>query len=351
MFPQGHGDAYGHYLTSITGYYKLLTSPYFDWVPQAETVSILGQTVEVDYQDERKFATAAAAMARTGEDILDFTARNQHKDGEEYGWSHFHESKTNSNTGKTRHWGVDEWSSRAFQGTYYNWVSANAMLPDVDSAHEGIEKIDRTTVPELNELVSSATNLLSLTATLQAHMNPLGLAHDAMAFDISPSEVAAGKSHFEQIYDRAIKASVNAKNAFHQAGKMNLQLRRQTDSLDEYNTAVSRQEAAYEYQLISLYGTAYAGDVGPVALGGEARKAAPAATDIQHAHARFELEFPAKTASLAKVLAETMVAEYLELPKEQVADLVDLEFKVKHSVEDGVLVTVYGSVKRNIVNL
>jgi hypothetical protein len=65
----------------------------------------------------------------------------------------------------------------------------------------------------------------------------------------------------------------------------------------------------------------------------------------------FELEFPAKTASLAKVLAETMVAEYLELPKEQVADLVDLEFKVKHSVEDGVLVTVYGSVKRNIVNL
>jgi hypothetical protein len=263
MFPQGHGDAYGHYLTSITGYYKLLTSPYFDWVPKAETVSILGQTVEVDYKDERKFATAAAALARTGEAILDFTARHDHKNGEENGWSHFHEAKTNSSTGKTRHWGVDEWSSRTFQGTYLNWVSANAMLPDVDTTHEGIEKIDRTTVPELGELVSSGTKILSLTAGLQAHLNSLGLAHDAMAFDISPAEVAAGKSYFEQIYERAIKASVNAKNAFHQAGKMNSQLRLQNDSQDEYNDAVTRQESAYEYQLISLYGTAYAGDMGP----------------------------------------------------------------------------------------
>jgi hypothetical protein len=263
MFPQGHGDAYGHYLTALTGYYKLLTSPSFDWVPQAETVSVLGQTVEVDYKDERKFAGAAAALARTGADILDFTARNEHKAGEEYGWSHFHESKTNSSTGQTRHWGVDEWSSRAFQGTYLNWVAANAILPDVDNVHEGIEKIDRSTVPELNELVASGTQILSLSASLQAHLNSLGLATDAMAFDISPSEVAAGKSHFEQIYGRAIQASVNAKNAFHQAGTMNQQLRRQNNTLDEYNTAVSKQEAAYQYQLISLYGTAYAGDIGP----------------------------------------------------------------------------------------
>lgn len=263
MFPQGHGDAYGHYLTALTGYYKLLTSPNFDWLPKAETVSILGQTVEVDYQDERKFATAAAALARTGAEILDFTSRNDHTDGEEHGWSHFTEKKENKGTGITRQWGVDEWSSRAFQGTYYNWVSANAMLPAEDTVNEGIEKIDRTTVPELNELASSGTQILSLIANLQAHLNPLGLANDSMAFDISPSEVAAGKSHFEQIYDRAIKASVNAKNAFHQAGKMNRQLRLQNTSLDEYNDAVDQQESAYEYQLIELYGTAYAGDMGP----------------------------------------------------------------------------------------
>jgi hypothetical protein len=64
MFPQGHGDAYGHYLTALTGYYKLLTSPAFTWTPSTEGVTVLGQTVQVDYQDERKFAAAAAALDR-----------------------------------------------------------------------------------------------------------------------------------------------------------------------------------------------------------------------------------------------------------------------------------------------
>ena len=137
------------------------------------------------------------------------------------------------------------------------------IFDEIKSVFPDHQVIDRTTVPELGELVSSGTNILSLTAGFQAHLNSLGLAHDAMAFDISPAEVAAGKSHFEQIYERAVKASVNAKNAFHQAGKMNIQLRHQNDSLDEYNDAVTRQESAYEYQLISLYGTAYGGDMGP----------------------------------------------------------------------------------------
>jgi len=62
-YPQGHGDAYGHYLTALKGYYKLATKEKFDWIPQAETASILGQSVQVDYKDERKFAAAAAALA------------------------------------------------------------------------------------------------------------------------------------------------------------------------------------------------------------------------------------------------------------------------------------------------
>ena len=263
MFPQGHGDAYGHYLTALTGYYKLLTSSVFSWVPVTEGVTVLGQTVQVDYQDERKFAAAAAAVARTGADIIDFTARNDHEEGEDSGWASKHDGKVNSATARTRYWGTDEWSSRVFQGSYYNWVSANAMLPDVDAVHEGIQKIDRTTVPELKELVTSASAVLNLSFGEQAHLNPLGLAADAMLFDISPVELAAGKSHFEQIYERAVKASVNARNAFEQAGKMNGQLRQQNGTSAAYGEAVTRQEDAYEYQLTALYGTPYAGDVGP----------------------------------------------------------------------------------------
>lgn len=263
MYPQGHGDAYGHYLTALTGYYKLLTSPVYTWKPSTEGVSVLGQTIQVDYQDERKFAAAAAALARSGVEIIDFTARASHKAGEDHGWSHKGDGKYNSATGRSRYWGTDEWSSRVFQGAYYNWVSANAMLPDLDTQHEGIQRIDRTTVPELNELVDSAAQVLLLSSGEQAHLNPLGIASDAMAFDVSPAELAAGKSHFEQIYSRAVKATVNAKNAFDQAGQMNHQLRQQSVSIDEYNYAIERQEDAYEYQLITLFGTPYAGDIGP----------------------------------------------------------------------------------------
>ncbi|MCE2863249.1 MAG: hypothetical protein LW690_12420 [Opitutaceae bacterium] len=58
MFPQGHGDAYGHYLTALKGYTRLLQSPNFTWTPRTEGVTVLGQTVQVDYFDERKFAAA-----------------------------------------------------------------------------------------------------------------------------------------------------------------------------------------------------------------------------------------------------------------------------------------------------
>lgn len=47
------------------------------------------------------------------------------------------------------------------QGTYLNWVVGNAILPDVDPVptHEGIQKVDRTTVPELQELSTLAGGL------------------------------------------------------------------------------------------------------------------------------------------------------------------------------------------------
>jgi hypothetical protein len=75
MYPQGHGDAYGHYLTALTGYYKLLQNPNFTWAPRIEAVTVLGQPVAVDYYDERKFADAGSSLARTAEQVLSLTYR------------------------------------------------------------------------------------------------------------------------------------------------------------------------------------------------------------------------------------------------------------------------------------
>lgn len=266
LFPQGHGDAYGHYLTALKGYYKLLTSPSFTWTPRSEAVSVLGQTVQVDYQDERKFAAAAAAVARTGARILEMTARASYRDDPSVGWAHQRDvNKTNTTTNITRHWGTDEWASRAGQGAYFHWISANAMLPDKDTnpQHNGIQIIDRTTVPELSEIVSSATAIQAALDAQCAHLNPLGLAKGALAFDISPTALKAGQSHYEQIYSRALQACLNAKAAFDEACLMNRLLREQTNSLDDYNTAVENQESAYNYQLLELFGSPYPGDVGP----------------------------------------------------------------------------------------
>src|SRR5262249_13200820 len=125
MFPQGHGDAYGHYLTALTGYYSLLMNPNFDWVPSIEAVLVLGQPVSVNYQNERKFAAAAAAVARTGQQIFDLTWRqNYQPGGTGGGWDYFSASRVNpqraySNGGGTNHvtryWGLDHWVARVGQ--------------------------------------------------------------------------------------------------------------------------------------------------------------------------------------------------------------------------------------------
>ncbi|MFT5191294.1 MAG: hypothetical protein ACI957_004332, partial [Verrucomicrobiales bacterium] len=173
------------------------------------------------------------------------------------------------NTSKTpntvRHQGFDEWSSRSAQGSFYHWVSGNAMLPDIDTdpEHTGVEIIDRTTVPELNELVTAADSFQSTMDLTNGHLNPLGLSPGAIAFDISPAEHKAGNSHYEQINARALRSLLNAKGSFDQAAKMTRLLRNQENQIADRQDAIVDQERAYVTQLKELYGSPYAGDIGP----------------------------------------------------------------------------------------
>lgn len=265
MFPQGHGDAYGHYLSSLKGYYRLLTNSNFTWVPRIESLNIVGNTVSVDYQDERKFAEAAAKVATAAEQILALTHRQQYNDNPADGWAHFRDGKTGGEFNDSRHWGLDEWASRSGQGAYYNWVVGNALVPEVDSEHEdgSIQKIDRTTVLELKALPIAAESFQTRLDNANAHLNPLGLSSGAIAFDISPAELQAGNSHYEQVYGRALNAVLNAKGSFDQAGRMTRLLRNQENQIDDFNTAIQDEESAYTYKLIDLYGSPYPGDIGP----------------------------------------------------------------------------------------
>ena len=266
MFPQGHGDAYGHYLTALKGYYSLLMSSYFDWVPRIEAVNILGKPVSVDYQDERKFAAAAVALGRAGQQTLELTLRKDFQSVASVGWAHLSDSKTNSQTQRTRYWGADHCAARTGQGTYLNWVVGNAMLPDVDpdSTHEGIQKVDRTTVPELSELASLAGDVQTDLDNAEGGLTPLGLPEGALAFDIDPNVVVGtdNGTHFEQIYGRAKVALNNAVASFDDAKDVTRMMRAEQNSLADFQSQVADQELAYNNALIEQYGTPYPDDIG-----------------------------------------------------------------------------------------
>ncbi len=269
-YPQGHGDAYGHALTALTGYYGLLRNTHFSWTPRIEAVTVLGRAVSVDYQDERKFAAAAAALARATSQTVDLTYRQQYTPSDTPSWANLKDGRHNSATAITRRWGTDDWASRGGQGAYFHWITANSFLPheDPDPSHEGIQKIDRTTVPELTELAAQAAAIQTSQDTADARLNPLGLSHSALPFDIDPNfldvgSTVQGKMYFPQILERSLKALQNAAGAFQRAGTVTEFLRRQGDSLDDQRAAIYEQERAFEAALVDIYGTPYSDDIGP----------------------------------------------------------------------------------------
>jgi len=266
LYPQGHGDAYGHYLTALSGYYHLLLDSNFDWVPRSEAVLVLGKPVSVDYQDERKFAAAAAALARTGKQVFDLTWRKDYRSGAGQGWNHYR--TTRSSNQRTRHWGIDHWAARTAQGAYFNWIVGNAILPetDPDPAHlDTIQQVDRTSVPELKELPDVVDALQITMDNAESGNTPLGLPENTVPFDLNPNVVVSSdnQTHFEQIYGRALAALNNAVVAFDDAKDVTRLLRSEQDSLADFKTVVDQQELAYTNALIELFGTPYPEDIGP----------------------------------------------------------------------------------------
>lgn len=258
LYPQGHGDAWGHYLTAIKGYYDLLANTNFTWIPRIESTLVGGVPVSVDYYDERKFAEAAAARARTGVEIVGLTHRSVYTESTQNTSDSFQDARTD------RAWGVADWGSRVGQAALFDWVVANSLLPDKDtnSEHVGIQIIDRTTVTELKEVVTSMTDLQTRMDHADKGFNPLGLDKNAVPFDLDPLQLDAGKTHFEQLYDRAMVMLNNAVQVFERAQNSSQLIRRQNDSLEELQTAVADSESDYNNQLIEIFGYPYSDDIG-----------------------------------------------------------------------------------------
>ena len=288
IYPQGHGDAWGHYLTATKYFYRLLRNPSFTWTPRSEATLVGDQPVTVNYVNERKFARAAAAKAKAGAEIVNLTYREYYDEDPGNQWRGYKDALKTPRSAKiatleARAWGLSEWGMRAGQGTLMDWIVGNALLPDVDnSSHDfALQKVDRTTVSDLREISSSLDSIQSEVDKADTGVNPLGLAKNVMPFDIDSSQISetGGKTHFEQIYNRAVSTLNNAITVFNYANNVSQQLRRQADDSTEFTKAANDRVADFKNRLIEIFGTPYADDIGN---GGQTYAAGYDGPDIQH---------------------------------------------------------------------
>ena len=127
MYPQGHGDAWGHYLSAMGVWYRLLRNPYFTWSTSQMQMNVADNVVDVDYFDEERFAETAGLLARTASDIMDRTARKAWRDnGGAVGAGYLDEDRG-------RNFGYGEWATRGGVGGVMNWMVANSLLPRAET--------------------------------------------------------------------------------------------------------------------------------------------------------------------------------------------------------------------------
>ncbi len=335
-YPQGHGDAYGHYMAALKGYYDLLGHKYFKWEPRSEKFQIEGVVMDVDYFDERKFAETAAAKAKTGREIVNLTYRSKYVEDPDGQWQGY------TDTYQNRAWGLEGWGRRTATGALFDWAVANAILPSsvafkltqadmnrlerdgvrlivrnelfhiqdqgyrtedefmtdvrkaMDKAVEkaestgdpiteekaleygtlvleiadnnGLKRVDRTTVPDIPEIASQARQIQQEYDHANTGLNPLGLATDAVPFDIDPSRMVPGAynaaTQFEQVYERAMNAMENAQVVFNHANDLKNRIRQVANDTETFTEQVIDQDRDYRNRLIEVFGTPYEGTIG-----------------------------------------------------------------------------------------
>ncbi|MFN0135515.1 MAG: LamG-like jellyroll fold domain-containing protein, partial [Phycisphaerae bacterium] len=250
QWPQGHGDAWGHYIDGIKKFYELLRDNNFEWIIINEVID----DTPISYQNERRFARIAAAKARTGAQIVDLTFRDRYTGDPQDDPAYPDPSDAD------RAWGVDDWAKRAGQGALVDWITLNALMDDADTnpTHQGnIRKVDRTTIGELGELAGAYTEIQATLDNAGGGRTPFGLASNAVPFGIEPSALAGGQSHYEQVRCWAVKQLENAQTIFDYANTVNTRLRRNEDSGQDYQAATQLAEIDRLQRLIELFGKPY----------------------------------------------------------------------------------------------
>jgi hypothetical protein len=150
-------------------------------------------------------------------------------------------------------------------------MTGNAILPvkATDSngqPAEGLDRIDRLgNRAELSALAMTLSEIQQTLDNVNQGANPLGLDSDALTFGVNPLFDGVNweqRSHFEQIYDLAVKAAANARVAQDNAIRADQQLRHISSNTAELQRQALMQDLDYRNRLIEMLGTPYAGNIG-----------------------------------------------------------------------------------------
>lgn len=269
LYPQGHGDSWGHATSAVNMHYTLLQHPGFNWRTRSELYSLMQNVLEVDFLDEKTFARLASSKARAGRDIVRGTYRlnyTQDPDGQWQGYT--------DGADPARAWGVSEWAHRAGQGAYFDWAVANALLPEDAGAAtpvnspENLDRIERSgAVDDIGAIAGGLHEIQTAMDEANGGVNPLGFDSDALTFDIDQqfydnSSGGDRRSHFEQVLIRAKESAGAALATLEFATQSENKLRALSDDTDGLVQEAMRQDLDFRNRLIEIFGRPYTGTIG-----------------------------------------------------------------------------------------
>ena len=268
LYPMGHGDAWGHFLSASKMHYGLLQRSNYDWQARAELYSLLGNVIPTDYLDEQSFARTAAHKARCGLSIVKATYRDSYNANPATQWQGYDDAAD-----PARAWGVSEWSNRAAQGAVFDWMVGNAILPagSTDPATgkplEGLNLINRqTTKTDLQALAGSLREIQQALAAANMGLTPIGVDPDTISFGLDSFYDGSGswerKTHFTQTYESAVAAAANAKAALDFVSSTSQTMRQIGNDAGALKQKAIEQDIDYRNRLIALLGTPYSGSIG-----------------------------------------------------------------------------------------
>ena len=267
MYPQGHGDAWGHFLSAGKMHYGLLQMGNYDWKARAELYSLLGNVIPTDYLDEQSFARTAANRARCGLSIVKATYRDAYVADPAAQWQGYNDSAD-----PARAWGVSEWANRAGQGAIFDWMIGNAILPagstdpDTGKPLEGLDLINRQTArSDLQAVAGTLREMQQAIDAANQGLTPIGVNPDTISFGLVSffdGNTWEGKTHFEQTYESAVAAAANARAALDFVSSTQQNLRQIGDDTSELKQRAIEQDIDYRNRLIALLGTPYRGAIG-----------------------------------------------------------------------------------------